>query len=338
MSRSQPFREPVGAPTYVALSGGIGGAKLSLGLAALLGDHLSLVVNTGDDFEHLGLAISPDIDTTLYTLAGLVNPETGWGRRNETWSFMASLAALGGPDWFKLGDADLAMHVERTRRLKAGDTLTSVCAHVRQCLQVAPHILPMSDEPVRTLIETDSGSLEFQEYFVREQCRPVVRAVRFAGAKHAHATPAVLAALSAPTLAGVIICPSNPYLSVDPILSIGTLRAAIRACAAPVLAVSPIIGGKAVKGPTAKLMGELGVRCDAASIARHYEGLIDGFILDRQDAGLIGAIAVPTLVTETLMRDRDDKIALARSALAFAASLSNRQPAQSSPNTAPGVQ
>ena len=304
-------------PTYVALSGGVGGAKLSLGLAHLLGERLTIIVNTGDDFEHLGLHVSPDVDTTLYTLTGLVNPETGWGRRDETWSFMSAVTGLGGPSWFRLGDGDLAMHVERTRRLRAGETLTDMCAHVRERLGLAAHVLPMSDDPVRTIVETDAGTLAFQEYFVREQCRPRVRTIRFEGASTARAQPRCIDALMAPALAGVVICPSNPYLSVDPILAVPGIAAAIRACRAPVIAVTPIIGGKAIKGPAAKIMGELGLSCDVATIARHYDGLIDGFVLDTQDAHHEEGMPLPALVTNTMMRTLDDKLALATECLAF---------------------
>jgi LPPG:FO 2-phospho-L-lactate transferase len=297
--------------TYVALSGGVGGAKLSLGLAHLLGSRLTIIVNTGDDFEHLGLHVSPDVDTTLYTLAGLVNEETGWGRRNETWSFMRAIEGLAGPTWFRLGDGDLATHVERTRRLRAGETPAQVCEHLRASLGVTANVLPMSDDPVRTIVETEGGTLAFQEYFVREQCRPRVRAIRFEGAKEARAQGRALEALAAATLAGVIICPSNPYLSIDPILAVPGIADALRRCAAPVIAVTPIIGGKAVKGPTAKIMDELGLSTDVSTIARHYSGLIDGFVLDRVDARLEPAMPVPALVTNTMMTRLDDKRALA---------------------------
>ena len=180
-----------GGTRYVALSGGIGGAKLSLGLAQLLGERLTVIVNTGDDFEHLGLYVSPDVDTTLYTLGGVVNPETGWGRADETWSFMQATAELGGPTWFKLGDRDLATHVERTRRLAAGETLTGITRHLAQRLGIAARILPMADEPVRTMVESDAGTLAFQEYFVRDQCRPVARSIRYDGAAAARPTPQV---------------------------------------------------------------------------------------------------------------------------------------------------
>lgn len=303
--------------TYVALSGGIGGSKLSLGLSHLLGSRLTIIVNTGDDFEHLGLHVSPDIDTTLYTLAGLVNEETGWGRRDESWSFMRAIEALAGPSWFRLGDGDLAMHVDRSRRLLLGETLTEICAHFRACLGVKPNVLPMSDDPVRTHVDTDVGTLAFQEYFVREQCRPRVRTIRFDGASKAHAQRLALEALAASTLAGVIICPSNPYLSVDPILAVPGIAEALRTCAAPVIAVTPIIAGKAVKGPTAKIMEELGLSADAATVARHYSGLINGFVLDEEDARRERDLALPLLVTNTMMKTLDDKIALARASIAM---------------------
>jgi len=309
------------SPHYVALSGGVGGAKLSLGLASLLAERLSLIVNTGDDFEHLGLYVSPDLDTALYTLAGVVNPVTGWGLSGETWTFMAALAKLGGPGWFKLGDGDLATHVLRTERLKSGATLTAVCAELARHFSIAARLLPMCDEPLRTLVETDVGTLAFQDYFVREQCRPRVRQIRFAGVPQAKPTAQVLAALANPLLAGIIICPSNPYLSVDPILAVPGLRAALKRVGAPIVAVSPLIAGQAVKGPTAKIMAELGVAADSRSVARYYAGLVDGFIIDAADAGLAADIAPPVKVTKTLMATLDDKIALARTCLAFCGEL-----------------
>ena len=303
--------------SYVALSGGIGGAKLSLGLMHVLGDRLTIVVNTGDDFEHLGLAISPDVDTTLYTLGGVVNPETGWGRRDETWNFMQALTALGGPAWFNLGDRDLATHVDRTHRLRSGAALTDITVHLAGKLSVAAHVLPMTDDPVRTVVETDTGTLAFQEYFVRDQCRPIVRSIRYDGAAAARITPQVRQALTAPDLAGVIICPSNPWLSIDPVLAVPGMRDALRASGAPVIAVTPIVGGKALKGPTAKIMAELGIAPDARSIASHYGDLIDGFVLDTQDAQSVDAMPRPVTVTNTVMQTLDDKVALARHCLAF---------------------
>ncbi|HEU4381830.1 MAG TPA: 2-phospho-L-lactate transferase [Hyphomicrobiaceae bacterium] len=316
---------------YVALSGGVGGAKLALGLAHLLGDRLTIIVNTGDDFEHLGLHISPDVDTAIYTLAGVVNPDTGWGRRDETWTFMAALQGLGGPSWFKLGDADLATHVERTRRLGAGETLTGITTHLAERFGVAARILPMCNERLRTVIETDAGALAFQDYFVRQQCRPSVRAIRFDGAQAAKPSPQVCAALADPALAGIVICPSNPWLSVDPILAVPGLPAALRASGAPVIAVSPIIAGRAVKGPTAKIMRELDLEPSAARIAGHYAGRIDGLLIDAEDGALADAIPIPVRSARTLMRSLDDKIGLARECIDFCAALQAKAkcPAQS---------
>jgi LPPG:FO 2-phospho-L-lactate transferase len=313
---------PSAQASYLALSGGVGGAKLSLGLAHLLGERLSVVVNTGDDFKHLDLHVSPDIDTAVYTLAGVVNPETGWGRRDETWTFMQALQSLGGPTWFRLGDADLATHVERTRRLRAGETLTAITAHLAGKLGVTARILPMSDQPLRTIVDTDAGALAFQHYFVREQCRPAVTAIRFDGAASAPPSPQVLSALADPALAGIVICPSNPWLSVDPILAVPGLREAIRAAGVPVVAVSPIIAGRAVKGPTAKIMQELGLPPGAATVARHYAGLIDGFILDDGDKAAAEEITIPARAARAMMTTVDDKIALARHCLEFCAELS----------------
>ncbi|MCL4765038.1 MAG: 2-phospho-L-lactate transferase [Hyphomicrobiaceae bacterium] len=302
---------------WVALSGGVGGAKLSLGLARILGDRLTVIVNTGDDFEHLGLHISPDVDTAIYTLAGLVNPETGWGRRDETWTFMSAIAQLGGPTWFKLGDADLGMHVERTHRLRAGESLTAFCADACRRFGIAACVIPMSDDRVRTVVDTDRGTLAFQEYFVREQCQPTVRSIRFHGAEGARPSAPVLAALADPELGGIVVCPSNPFLSIDPLLAIPGLRDAVLASGVPVIAVTPIIAGRAVKGPAAKIMRELGLEPDAVSISGHYRGLIDGFVLDACDTGQERQIGVPTLVVNTLMRTLDDKIELARACLGF---------------------
>jgi LPPG:FO 2-phospho-L-lactate transferase len=310
---------------FVALSGGVGGAKLSLGLAHLLGERLSVMVNTGDDFEHVGLHVSPDVDTALYTLAGVVNPETGWGRRDETWTFMRALAELGGPAWFKLGDGDLAMHVERTRRLREGASLTSFCADAASRLGIAARILPMADAPVRTVLETDAGTLSFQEYFVRDQCRPAVGKIRFEGAAASRPTVEVLGALSAPDLAGVIICPSNPWLSIDPILAVPGMREALLSAKAPIIAVSPIVAGKAIKGPAAKIMRELGLDVDTRAIAEHYRGLIAGMVIDREDAGLEAGLSTEALVTNTVMHTVEDKIELARACLGFCGRLAAKR-------------
>ena len=310
---------------YVALCGGIGGAKLALGLSQVLdGSNLTIVVNTGDDFEHLGLHISPDVDTVMYTLAGIADPATGWGRRDETWTFMDAIERLGGATWFKLGDGDLAMHVERTRRMRAGEPLSAVCEHMRRSLGIAARVLPMSDDPVRTIVETDEGTLGFQEYFVGRQCEPTLHAIRYDGAKTAKPAGRVLEALSRPELRGVIICPSNPYLSIDPMLAVPGLRDAIGTCGCPVVAVSPIVGGRAIKGPAAKIMKELGVQASAATIVRHYDGLIDGLVLDDQDQALAGELSLPALVTNTVMRSLEDRVALARAVIDFCERLTDR--------------
>jgi len=298
--------------TYIAVSGGVGGAKLSLGLAHVLGRRLTVVVNTGDDFEHLGLHISPDVDTALYTLADLVNPATGWGRCDETWSFMKAIGELGGPKWFNLGDGDLALHVERTRRLRAGEALSTITADIARRYGIASRVLPVSDDPVRTQVQTGDGKLEFQHYFVREQCKPAVKSLAYEGAEVAHPASGVVDAFNQPDLAGIIICPSNPYLSIDPMLAIPAFRSMLANRRVPAIAVSPIVGGRAIKGPTAKIMAELGVDVTAATVARHYAGLIDGFVLDGADAACENELDVQALVTQTLMTTLEDKIALGR--------------------------
>ncbi|MGE0612696.1 MAG: 2-phospho-L-lactate transferase [Hyphomicrobiales bacterium] len=306
----------------VALCGGIGGAKLALGLSHVVpGERLLVAVNTGDDFEHLGLSISPDIDTVTYTLAGIVNTDTGWGRGGETWNFMDSLAALGGEAWFNLGDRDLATHVERTRRLRAGESLSAVTGDLSRRLGVKSAILPMSDDPVRTVIETAEDTLPFQEYFVRRRCEPVMTGVRYQGAAKARLQPDIAAALAAPELRAVVLCPSNPWLSLGPMLAVPGMRQALEAARAPVVAVSPIVGGKAIKGPLAKMLGELGLDATPSTIAAYLDGLIDGFVLDRQDGALAADFSMPVAVEQTVMRTLDDRVALARACLAFADSL-----------------
>jgi LPPG:FO 2-phospho-L-lactate transferase len=314
--------------TCVALSGGVGGAKLALGLSRILAPaQLDVIVNTGDDFEHLGLTICPDLDTLTYTLAGLNNTETGWGRAGETWTFMASLRALGGESWFQLGDGDLAIHVERTRRLAAGEPLSRVTAELTARLGIELSVIPMSDDPVRTFVETAAGALAFQHYFVRDQCAPEVTGFEFRGAKTATPSPMALGALADPALDAVVICPSNPFISIDPILAVPGLRGAIEDAAAPVIAVSPIVGGKAIKGPTAKMMLELGVTQSAASVARHYDGLIDGFVLDSEDAASgdeIRALGLDVLTTNTVMQSLEDRVSLAANVLEFATKLRSK--------------
>jgi LPPG:FO 2-phospho-L-lactate transferase len=301
----------------VALAGGVGGAKLADGLAKLLGERLTAIVNTGDDFTHLGLHISPDLDTVMYTLAGIANPQTGWGIAGETWNFLRHVERLGAPAWFRLGDRDLATHVLRTERLAAGDTHTSVTATLCRALGVTATLLPMSDDPVRTIIGTEEGELPFQDYFVRLACAVPVRGIRYDGAVAARLNPG-LAKLDPST---IVVCPSNPYLSVDPILAVPGMREWLRAQGCPIVAVSPIVGGAAIKGPAAKIMAELGVPVSVVGIARHYGGLIDGLVVDVADAGLAPEIAAEGMavkVAPTVMSNPDDRLVLARTCLGFA--------------------
>ncbi len=305
---------------YLAITGGVGGAKLALGLSRVLGpEEVAFAVNTGDDFEHLGLTICPDMDTLTYTLAGIANPAAGWGRQDETWAFMETLEALGGETWFRLGDRDLALHAWRSEALRAGRSLSQVTAHIARRLGVQHTILPMSDDPVRTVVITPDGPLPFQHYFVRDRCAPTVTGFEFRGAEQAALNPAIARLL--PGLKGIIICPSNPFVSVDPLLAMGDTRERLSALSVPVVAVSPIVGGSAIKGPTAKMMAELRIPTSAAAVAAHYQGLIDGFVLDERDAHLDGTLGVPTVVTDTVMVTLANRIELARTTLAFLDSL-----------------
>ena len=298
----------------IALSGGIGGAKLALGLPRVLPpEELLIIANTGDDFEHYGLTICPDTDTLLYTLAGLDNPQLGWGRADESWAFMETLASLGGQDWFRLGDRDLALHVLRSHRLRAGDSLSTITDDFRQRLSIGPRILPMSNDPVRTQISTDQGWLDFQDWFVRLRAEPLARAVKFAGIEQARPQPVLLEALRAQPR-GIVICPSNPFISIEPILAVPGLRDAIKACGAPVVAVSPIIAGQAVKGPTARMFEALGVTPSAAAVAARYGDLLDGFVMEHGDD--TAGITPRVFHAATLMRDLADKTALAGQVLA----------------------
>ena len=308
----------------VALCGGVGGAKLAHGLSLALAaepDSLSIIVNTGDDFQHLGLSISPDLDSVMYALAGLADPVKGWGRRDETWRFMTALRELGGESWFQLGDADLAVHVERSWRLAQGASLTEVTAHLCRALGIGARVLPMSDDPVRTRVLTPEGWLDFQDYFVRRQCQPTVREFMFSGVETARAQPDALAALQRADLRAIVICPSNPFVSVEPILAVRGIRAAIQQSKAPVLAVTPIIGGKAIKGPAAKMLTELGLNVSAAGVARRYVGLIDAFVVDQSDPAPEPVPDVTFVSAATLMSSVDDRLWLARAVLRAADSL-----------------
>jgi len=301
---------------YVALCGGVGGAKLADGLAQVLpADALRLVVNVGDDFLHLSLSISPDLDTVLYTLAGVAHAGQGWGRAAESFHVLDEIKQLGGPDWFLLGDKDIALHLLRRTLMEEGATLTEAMRSVSERLGVTVPILPVTDDPVRTTIETDEGVLPFQTYFVRLRCAPVVRGCRFEGAETARLSDAVAQALDDPALAGAILCPSNPYLSIAPILAVPGMRERLRALEVPVIAVSPIIGGQAIKGPAAKMMKELGFDPSPQVIADMYADFVDMVLIDEADAALAESNA-KLLVAQTMMRTREDRAALARACLA----------------------
>jgi LPPG:FO 2-phospho-L-lactate transferase len=300
---------------YAVLTGGVGGAKLVDGLYRILPPHsLTAIVNTGDDFRHFGLPVSPDIDTLLYTLSCQSNQTLGWGREGETWHFMAALKSLGGENWFNLGDGDLALHVLRGAALAAGEPLSTIIARFASAWNLQLSILPMSDGAVATWVETDEGILPFQRYFVERQCAPKVQAVRFDGGERADPAPGVVAAIMESK--AVFIAPSNPWLSVDPLLSIPAIRVALQTTKAPVIAVSPLIEGKAVKGPTAKLMGELGLNVTNASIASHYSDWLDGLIVHGSDDAPQGLVIART---DTLMKSPEDRKRVARAALALAA-------------------
>ena len=323
----------------IALSGGIGGAKLALGLdRALPPQELLLVANTGDDFEHLGFHICPDIDTLIYTLGGVSNTELGWGRADETWAFMENLRKHDPEQaWFLLGDKDLETHRLRRYVLQAGMTLTEATARLARRHGVGPAILPMSDDPVRTWlqVEDEAGEhwLPFQEYFVKRQCRPVVRAIEYRGAARANVSPPLRSALQAGRVRALILCPSNPFLSIDPILAIPGMRRLLQDAGAPIVAVSPIVGGRALKGPTAKIMDELGLASDVLAVAGHYRGLIDGLVIDGLDAGLQPRLqeeGLQVAVTDTVMRSLEDRVQLARDVLDFADAIAD-SPARPAP-------
>lgn len=308
-------------PNVLALSGGVGGAKLALGLAHLLPpENLTVVANTGDDFTHLGLRVCPDIDTVIYTLSDLADKERGWGRAGETWNFMAALSRLGSENWFNLGDSDLAMHIHRTERLKQGATLSEVTAEIASTLGIKATVIPMTDDPVATIVETPDGPLAFQHYFVRERCQPAVTGFRFEGIEAADPAP-IFAKHLENRLDLILVTPSNPFVSIEPILSLPGVRDKIAKSSTPVIAVSPIVGGKAIKGPAAKMMAELGMPASALEVARAYRDVIDGFVIDVDDEAQVAeieAIGMKVLVTNTVMNDLDDRITLARDCCDFA--------------------
>lgn len=304
----------------VALAGGVGGAKLAHGLAQILApEDLTVIVNTGDDFEHLDLHISPDLDTVCYTLAGLANPDTGWGRADETWQTITNIERLGGPGWFHLGDQDIATHIERTRRLKEGQVLSQITRHFCNAWGVKPTILPMSDQPVRTIVETDEGDLPFQEYFVHRACQPRVRGFHFNGIESAKPAPGAQQAIQSAD--AIIICPSNPWVSIDPILRVLSPVLKKKEKSWRMIAVSPIIGGQTIKGPAAKMYAELGIEPSALAVANHYHNLINGFVLDDVDSHLADTIHIQTLTTNTFMKSNKDRAHLAQDVLHFAGKL-----------------
>ncbi len=299
----------------VALAGGVGGAKLAVGLAAVLPpEELTIVVNTGDDFEHMGFTICPDLDTVMYTLAGVNNIKTGWGRADEGWRFMQEMKRLGGEDWFQLGDRDLAVHVLRREALRQGQPLSKISQYLAARLGIRHAILPMSDTPVRTRVKTAAGEMAFQDYFVRLRCAPQVTGFRYTGARNAR-VPDPLARILRGRVDAVVLCPSNPFVSIAPIFSVPAIRTWLRERDFPVIAVSPIIGGTAVKGPAAKMMRELGLKSAALEVARHYGGAVDCWVIDRQDARSASAIerlGKHVMVADTLMTNRRKSAALAR--------------------------
>ena len=298
----------------LAITGGVGGAKLALGLSKILNpDELLFLVNTGDDFQHLGLEISPDLDSLLYALSGKNNPELGWGRANETWACISELEELGADSWFRLGDRDLALHLVRTQMLNQGATLQNVADRLSESLGIDHRIAPMSNDKISTTVNTPNGKLAFQEYFVREQCEPAVIDFHFEGIEKSTPNPVVMSWLD--ECDGIIICPSNPYVSVDTILSVPKYRDAFQS--KPVIAVSPIVGGLAIKGPAAKMMTELGVPPTPIAVAKHYGSLLSGFVLDQTDHEQAKDIPIPSIVTQTIMLTLQDRIGLAEQCVRF---------------------
>ncbi len=313
------------SPKFIAVSGGVGGAKLALGLEKIIqSEDLMVIGNVGDDFRHFGLHISPDIDTLLYTLSGKSDIEKGWGLANETWEFMSAMKELGGDTWFQLGDRDLATHVERTRRLQNGESLSEITDNFRRTFGIGATIIPATDNQLRTIVETDIGVLNFQEYFVRERCNPRIQNLHFQGSESAYPQQELTKALGSKELQSIIFCPSNPLLSIDPILSIQGLKKAFADSGAKIVAVTPIVGGAAIKGPAAKNLRELGYPVSATTVAKHYQGLIHGFVLDKRDreeAKQIEKLGIAVLVADTIMNDLKTKIQLAEKTLSFANSL-----------------
>lgn len=304
-------------PRVVALAGGVGGAKLAAGLQQVLSPGaLTVIVNTADDFEHWGLTVCPDLDTVMYNLAGVHNPETGWGRAGDTFATLGAMELIGGEDWFRIGDRDLATHLRRSEWLREGLSLTEVTERLSRGLGVPSVILPMCDQPVRTLVHTDEGDLPFQHYFVRRRCEPCVMDLTYVGASEAQLSEAAHEAIMRAD--AIVFCPSNPYLSIDPILSVGGMRKILRRLPAPKIAVAPIVGGQALKGPAAKMMSEMGKEVSSVTVAVHFLDLLTGFVLDLADASLVAQLPVPAIVVDTVMTDLQSKTRLAQEVLDYA--------------------
>lgn len=314
--------------SIVALAGGVGGAKLAHGLAYHIEpSQLTIIVNTADDFEHLGLHISPDLDTVMYTLSGLNNHDSGWGLSGETWNFLKSLERLGGETWFRLGDHDLATHVERTHRLGSGEALSDITSDFCSRLGIRVGITPMSDDLVKTVVHSDKGSLPFQDYFVRQGCEPSVRAFKFEGIAAARLSSVAREALEAPDLQAIVICPSNPYVSIRPILDLPEVSDILLERRLPIVAVSPIVGGQAIKGPAAKMMKELGTQPSCHTVVEHYGGLLDGIVIDSSDSNEVAAIEASgtrVMLANIIMNSMSDKTGLAQAVLSFALNLAER--------------
>ncbi len=315
----------INSEKYLALSGGIGGAKLALGLSHSLPESsLTVIANTGDDFEHLGLSISPDLDTLLYTLADLNNTELGWGRRDESWNFADACEQLGLDTWFRLGDRDLAMHVYRSQRLKQGATLSQVSSELCSRFKLKTRIVPMSDAAVRTMVVSDRGVLPFQEYFVKYRCQPIVSAIHFDGIETARPAPGFLHCLDDEHLQAIIICPSNPFLSVQPVLALPGLQEKIKASGRPVIVISPIVQGQSLKGPTAKLMRELNLECSVKTIAELYQNIATAIVIDRRDEAAtdeLQTLGLKVFSENIVMNSLQDKIELARAVINISHSL-----------------
>ena len=313
---------------YLALSGGVGGAKLALGMSQVLDtEQLLVVVNTGDDFQHLGLSISPDIDTLIYTLSGLNNRELGWGRQDESWNFMQACEELGMETWFCLGDKDLALHLFRTQGLAQGLTLSEVTRELCKSFNIKTQIVPMSDDPVMTFVNTTIGTLPFQEYFVKHRCLPEVTGLEYEGIDNAKMSSSFDQYLNDPSLQAVIICPSNPFLSVQPILLLPMVRKKLKEIMQPVIVVSPIVQGQALKGPTAKMMKELDIDCDVNGVVELYADIADGIVIDNKDSVHVEKIesrGIKVHTSNIVMQSLQDRIDLAREVIRFSKTLCAR--------------